>query len=74
MGSARKDFGRISYVFKVGLTGGKSIVMNWLVLLLLLVLNRIVLVRHYIPAETNEKYRKSIELRLWSGCMLQNRR
>jgi hypothetical protein len=24
MGSARKDFGRISYVFKVGLTGGEE--------------------------------------------------
>jgi len=33
-------------------------------------LNRIDdLARHYIPHETNEKDRKSIGLRLWSGCM-----
>jgi hypothetical protein len=33
-------------------------------------LNRIDdIVRQYIPDETNEKYRKSIGLRLWSGCM-----
>jgi hypothetical protein len=27
------------------------------------------IVRHYILDETNEKYRKSIGLRLWSGCI-----
>ena len=33
-------------------------------------LNRIDdIVRRYIPDERNEKYRKSIGLRLWSGCM-----
>ncbi|MGA9154415.1 MAG: hypothetical protein WBZ36_27850 [Candidatus Nitrosopolaris sp.] len=33
-------------------------------------LNRIDdLVRHYIPGEMNEKYRKSIGLRLWSSCL-----
>ncbi len=34
-------------------------------------LNRIDhIVRRYIPDEKNEKYRKSIGLRLWSGCLL----
>ena len=33
-------------------------------------LNRIDdIVRRYIPDEMNEKYRKSIGLRLWSGCL-----
>jgi hypothetical protein len=27
------------------------------------------LVRRYMPDETNDKYRKSIGLRLWSGCL-----
>jgi hypothetical protein len=35
-----------------------------------IVLNRIDdIVRHYNTHETNEKYRKSIGLRLWSGCI-----
>src|SRR5207245_9352615 len=35
-----------------------------------IVLNRIDdIVRHYSQTETNEKYRKSIGLRLWSGCL-----
>ncbi len=35
-----------------------------------IILNRIDdIVRHYNTHETNEKYRKSIGLRLWSGCL-----
>jgi hypothetical protein len=35
-----------------------------------IILNKIDdIIRHYKPLETNQKYRKSIGLRLWSGCL-----
>jgi hypothetical protein len=51
-------------------SGGSGLLKNFTDTVKEILLNRIdSLVGHYIPDEMNEKYRKSIGLRLWSGCL-----
>jgi hypothetical protein len=51
-------------------SGGTGLFESFSEIIKEIVLNRIDdILRHYNPLETNEKYRKSIGLRLWSGCL-----
>ena len=51
-------------------SGGSGLFENFSDTVKEIFLNRIDdIVRRYIPDEKNEKYRKSIGLRLWSGCL-----
>jgi hypothetical protein len=51
-------------------SGGTGLFESFSEIIKEIVLNRIDdILRHYNPLETSEKYRKSIGLRLWSGCL-----
>ena len=56
-------------------SGGSGLFENFSDTVKEIFLNRIDdIVRRYIPDEKNEKYRKSIGLRLWSGCLSEQKR